>query len=468
MNRLKRLRAHLTQRLAFEVRPDFQFIRSAIRHDLRGRLAVEDSEDKKAVVMTGSVWLARWLGLARTKLLILDYPDFTLENLALLSDEYDFVIADRALHRCDDLRDAAHETMRVLRLGGCFVHTTSCLDFALDVPADGRRLTPRALAPLFPQACALETGGGPMAGWIIGRKAKGVPVLLPTMETRTTKRPWYRFAPRPAKFGIMAIVRNEAPYLLQWIAHYRVLGFEQITIYDNESNDGTPRILAPLARAGIINAVFWKDCEDRQRRAYNNALRRLRSRVEWCLFADLDEFLVLDPGLTLDDLLPSDPGISAIGIPWRIFGSAGQRNRGTELVIERFTKAAPTFHRLVKSLVRLRDARRIGIHVPKQIDGRVTDLQGLPLDLHNPRTAPSAARINHYFNRSWEEFVYKRLRRDVASLNETYSFNAFDRYGAGEVELRDALPLAPAVKEEMARLRRIVGRLTENDDLQSA
>jgi SAM-dependent methyltransferase len=458
LGRLGKLRAHLAQRLAFELRPEFQFIRSAIARDLKGRFASEDLEDRKAVVMAGSVWLARMLGLARTRLLVLDYPDFTLENLALLNDEYDFLIADRALHRCDSLADAANETMRVLRPGGFFVHTTSCLDLAVGMPIDRRRVSPGAVARLFPLSSSLATGGGPMAGWITGRKAAAGAAPKPTIETRHAKRQHYCFGPRPAKFGVTAIVRNEAPYLLQWIAHYRVLGFEQITIYDNQSNDGTPRILAPLAQAGLISAVYWRDREDRQRRAYDNALRRLRPHVEWCLFADLDEFLVLDPGLTLNDLLPSDPRISAVGIPWRIFGSGGQRNRGSELVIERFTKAAPTFHRLVKSLVRLRDAHKLGIHVPQKINGRVTDLQGLPLDLNTPRTAPSIARINHYFNRSWEEFVYKRLRGDVASLSETYSFNAFDRYGAGEVDLRDALPLAPAVKEEMARLRRIVCR----------
>ena len=463
MGRLGELHAHLTQRLAVELRPEFQFIRSAIRRDLKGRFAPEDSEDRKAVVVAGSVWLARALGLVRTRLLILEYPDFTLENLALLSDEYDFVIADRALHRCDNLEDAIHETMRVLRPGGFFVHTTSCLDLAPGIPIDRRRMAPGSVARLFPLSSSPATGGGPLAGWISGRKATGETALKPTIDTRRAKRPRYRCRPRPARFGVTAIVRNEAPYLLQWIAHYRVLGFKQITIYDNQSNDGTSRILAPLARAGLINAVYWRDREDRQRRAYNNALRRLRPYVEWCLFADLDEFLVLDPGLTLNDLLPRDPRISAVGIPWRIFGSGGQRNRGSELVIERFTRAAPTFHRLVKSLVRLEDARKLGIHVPKKINGRVTDLQGLPLDLNTPRTAPSAARINHYFNRSWEEFVYKRLRGDVASLSETYSLEAFDRYGAGEVDLRDALPLAPAVKEEMARLRRIVCRISRDE-----
>ena len=457
----KRLWADLRQRLAFELQPDLRFIRTALQRPLEGRLAAEDSESKTAVVTAGSVWLARALGLSRTRLLVLDYPDFTLENLALLSDEYDFVIADRALHRCDSLRDAAHETMRVLRPGGCFVHTASCLDVATAAPIDGRRFRMAALAPLFPHASRIERDGGPLAAWIMGRKAADAPTLAPTIETRAARRQRYRFRPAKTKFGLAAIIRCEAPYLVEWIAHYRVLGFEQITIYDHESNDGTSRILAPLAQAGIINAIYWKDREDRQRRAYNNALRRLRDHVEWCLFADPDEFLVLDPGLTLDDILPTDPKVMAVGIPWRMFGSAGQRNRGTGLVIERFTKAAPTYHRLVKSLVRLRDARKIGIHTPRPIRGRVADVLGKPLDLEIPQAAPSPARIHHYFNRSWEEFVYKRLRGDIAS-KETYSFSDFDRYGAGEVELPDALPLAPLVKEEMARLRRIIG--TVRDD----
>ena len=460
MIRAKRLRAHLEQSLAFELRPDFRFIRTALQRALRGRLAAEDSESKTAVVTAGSIWLAHMLGLVRTKLLVLDFPDFTLENLALLSDEYDFVISDRALHRCDNLSDAAHETMRVLRPGGCFVHTTSCLDIATDAPVDSRRFRTAALTPLFPHASRLERGGGPTAGWIMGWKAADAPTLDPTIETRVAKRKWYRFRPAGAKFGLTAIIRCEAPYLIQWIAHHRVLGFKQITIYDHESNDGTSRILAPLAQAGIISAVYWKDRAARQHRAYDNALRRLRDHVEWCLFADPDEFLVLDPGLTLDDLLPTSPDISAVGIPWRMFGSGGQRNRGTGLVIERFTVAAPTYHRLVKSLVRLQDARKIGIHAPTLIRGRVADVLGKPIDLQVPRSAPSPARIHHYFNRSWEEFVYKRLRGDIAS-KETYSFSDFDRYGAGEVELPDALPLAPLVKEEMVRLRRVIGPLRD-------
>src|SRR5262249_6990997 len=155
------------------------------------------------------------------------------------------------------------------------------------------------------------------------RKAANSAELAPTAATRTARRRWYAFKPRPARFGVVAIVRNEAPYLLEWIAHYRGLGFREVTILDKQSNYGSPGILAPLARAGIINAKYWADRDKKQIRAYGNAVRSLRPMVEWCLFVDLDEFLVLDPGLTLNDLVPADPGISAVGIPWRIFGSGG-------------------------------------------------------------------------------------------------------------------------------------------------
>jgi len=456
--RLRKIRARLAQRFAFEIRPSFDFIRTRLERDLRGRFAAEDSETKTAVVVRGAEWLARTLGLEKTRLLVLDYPDFSLDNLALLSGEYHFVISDRALHRCDNLEDAGHETMRVLATGGRFVHTTGALDVSSISPISWRRAVPSALARLFPNADSVASGGGALASWVTGRKVQINDEMIPTAAARVAKRRWYRFRPQSARFGVCAIVRNEAPYLLEWIAHYRVLGFERIVIYDNQSNDSSARILGALSEARIVDAVYWRDRDERQVRAYNDAARRLRPFVEWCLFADLDEFLVLDDGLTLEDLLPKDPAIAAVGIPWRIFGSDGQRNRGTELVIERFTKAAPTFHRLVKSLIRLRDVEAMGIHVPKRIRGRTTDLYGQPLDLLKPRTAPSAARMYHYFNRSWEEFLSKRLRGDIERRDETYGVSDFDRYGAGEVEVRDALSLAPLVRHEIARLRRILGR----------
>jgi SAM-dependent methyltransferase len=467
LGRISKYRDRLAQHFDIETRPDLSFIRSALRRALQDHLTEDDSADKKAVLVGDSVALARMLGLKKTQLLIFSYPDFTLENLALLSEEYDFVISDRALHRCGNLDDAARETIRVLRPGGWFVHTTSLLDVDTGARRDWRRCRPPELEKLFSSASSCAAGGWGSLGshalvsWIVGRKTSPTPALIPTVATRKSRRRWYTYKPRAAKFGVVAAVRNEAPYLLEWIAHYRMLGFQQITIYDNQSNDTSARILAPLARAGIINAMYWSDRPAKQRRAYSNAIRKLQPYVEWCLFADLDEFLILDPGLSLADLLPKDPDVSAVAIPWRMYGSAGLRNRSPEPVIERFTRAAPDNEHLVKSLVRLRDVERMSLHIPKIFTGRIVDVSGAPVDAGTrgllPQPAHGPARINHYFNRSWEEFTCKRARGRGAVPGGFHDVESFDKVGPGAVELPDALRLVPAVKQEIARLRRIIG-----------
>lgn len=474
-----RLWARIAQAVDFEFKPDFHFIGSAIQRALQDRLAGEDSESKKAVVVGRSLWLAQILGLKKARILHLPYPEFTIENLALLSDEYDFVIADRVLHRCQSAEDAARETIRVLRPGGWFVHTASILDFAIRSPVNRRTLGPCGLRALFPYTTKTFAAGwgNPRAprsshltnspadwaavSWIIGQKSENASAIAPSVATRVARRAQYRYRPQPAKFGVVAMARNEAPYLLEWIAHYRVLGFQQITIYDNRSNDASANILVPLAKAGVINAFQWSDRKSKQFRAYNHALRRLRPFVEWCLFIDLDEFLVLDGDRSLEDILPHEPDVMAVAIPWRPYGSGGRRNRGTGLTIERFSKAAPRNSRFVKSMVRLRDVEVMGVHIPKHGKGRVVDVGGQSVD-HPYRSrlrwiASGPARINHYYNRSWEEFECKRARGRGAVMGRFHAVNSFDRDGPGEVELLDAPRLAPAVNEEVARLRKIVG-----------
>jgi glycosyl transferase family 2 len=260
----------------------------------------------------------------------------------------------------------------------------------------------------------------------------------------------------------VAMMKNEAPYLLEWIAYHRVLGFESFLIYDNYSNDASARILAPLARAGIVDVMQWRDRVRKQRKAYNNARRRLTGVVEWCLYIDLDEFLMLDPGLTLEDLVPKAPDAAGVVIPWRFFGSANLRNRGIELTIERFVKARRRNDKFAKSLVRLAAIHTMHVHAPRHYDGRLLDLEGnvIPRETLGPLPKPAGgpARLHHYFTRSWEEFECKRMRGRGAYQGKFREPHWFDVTGPGEIDLPDALRLAPAVKDEMARLRKVVGR----------
>lgn len=457
MASLRKLVRRLRSALALEFRPFAGHMPAA----LRNRLSSEDSAARKAVVIgLDSVRLADHLGLRQAQRLVLPFPDFTPENLALLSESCDFVIASRMLHRCESPPDAGREILRVLRPGGWF----TCISSPVDVATGGSfgfiHGSRRGLRALFPGALSCLSGGA-VTPWILGRKDGTSASIAPAVLSKSGRRRSYRFDPRPAKFGLMAMHRNEAPYLLEWIAYHRLLGFEQIVLYDNDSNDASARILAPLAQAGIVNVRRWRSRHRQQIKAHNDALKRLRGHVEWCLYADIDEFLTLDTGRTLDDILPGEPDISGIGIPWRIYTAAGKQHRGTELTIERFTRAVTMNDRHVKSLVRLRDVSSMGVHIPEAFQGRLIDIGGTEIDprtegiLHRPATG--IARINHYFTRSWEEFQFKRARGRAQTPGLLRPESDFELSRKPDVEVLDMLHHVPAVSAEIERLRDIVG-----------
>ncbi|MFN7604764.1 MAG: glycosyltransferase family 2 protein, partial [Hyphomonadaceae bacterium] len=42
---------------------------------------------------------------------------------------------------------------------------------------------------------------------------------------------------------VCMIAKNEGPYLLEWVAYYRSLGFSKIVVYENNSTDRSAVIL---------------------------------------------------------------------------------------------------------------------------------------------------------------------------------------------------------------------------------
>src|SRR5690606_11488643 len=63
-----------------------------------------------------------------------------------------------------------------------------------------------------------------------------------------------RAVPVPGTY-LFTAVRNEAPFLIEWIAYHKVIGFENIIIAANPSTDGTDELLAALDEAGEIMFV---------------------------------------------------------------------------------------------------------------------------------------------------------------------------------------------------------------------
>ena len=51
------------------------------------------------------------------------------------------------------------------------------------------------------------------------------------------------------KVELVSIARDEGPFIREWLAHYLMLGFDRITVYDNASTDGMSEVLQKASAA---------------------------------------------------------------------------------------------------------------------------------------------------------------------------------------------------------------------------
>lgn len=51
---------------------------------------------------------------------------------------------------------------------------------------------------------------------------------------------------------LVGTAKNEGPYILEWVAHHLEVGFTDIALYQNDSDDLTHEIMRTLAGLGVI------------------------------------------------------------------------------------------------------------------------------------------------------------------------------------------------------------------------
>lgn len=246
-----------------------------------------------------------------------------------------------------------------------------------------------------------------------------------TIEQFLTRLALDRLKPRK-RVAVVGTMRDDGIYVLEWISHYRALGFEHIFIYTNDNADGSDGLLSCLAAHGIVTVIDNVLVQGiaPEAKAFGHALNLLPALrdFEWTLFIDSDEFLALAPGYgnsivaVLDDLASRYPNgdVAGISYDWLWFVSDNAFERKPGLLLERFQHARP--HWLAKCLVRVRDVlsmrRR---HWPELVPGfRFVDSAFQPLDetfMPLRKTAEySGGRLNHYWPKSFQEFAVKKAR----------------------------------------------------------
>jgi hypothetical protein len=135
--------------------------------------------------------------------------------------------------------------------------------------------------------------------------------------------------------SIFAIVKNEAPYLSEWIEYHLIVGVNKFWLVDNDSEDHPEEFLAPYISEGLVNFTQWPG-STQQLAVYNTLIPLLREQTFWVAIIDLDEFLVPIAGRSVPDILAKLQGLPGIALNEVVHGANGQLRKRPGLVIERF------------------------------------------------------------------------------------------------------------------------------------
>ncbi len=90
--------------------------------------------------------------------------------------------------------------------------------------------------------------------------------------------------------AVVAIFKDEAPYLKEWLDYHLLAGVEHFYLYNNDSSDDCKKILAPYVEKNLVTLTDFPG-KMMQYPAYEDAIEKFRFECRYMAFIDLDEFI---------------------------------------------------------------------------------------------------------------------------------------------------------------------------------
>jgi hypothetical protein len=151
------------------------------------------------------------------------------------------------------------------------------------------------------------------------------------------------------ELSIATMVRNEAPYLKEWIEYHKLVGVEMFYIYNNYSTDAIEEVLRPYVESGEVVYTRLPAEEthnlETQAQAFNDAIARCRNKTRWLAVIDAGEFIVPVHADKITSVIKeierkiAHKKISALGVYWVLYGFSGHYKKTDGLVIENYTRS---------------------------------------------------------------------------------------------------------------------------------
>lgn len=298
------------------------------------------------------------------------------------------------------------------------------------------------------------------------------PVRMPEIEQDKVEKGRGRCA-------IVTTMKNEGPFILEWLAYHRAIGFDDIIVYTNDCTDGTDTMLQMLERKSICQ---WRENRFREMdlKPQHAALQSAEEEdviknAKWATCIDVDEFVNIKVGDgSLDALFAAVPDANMIAMTWRLFGNGDVHDYVDGPITEQFLRCAPEFARKphqawgFKTLFQnIGLFKKLGVHRPKGLNPQLwedinwVNGSGNPLPREMYRNGWRSTietygydlvQLNHYAVRSAESFLVKRDRGRVNHVDRDQGLAYWFRMNNNFEEETSILPRLDMMKAELATL----------------
>ncbi len=219
--------------------------------------------------------------------------------------------------------------------------------------------------------------------------------------------------------SIVTIMRNEAPYVKEWIEYHRLVGVSRFYIYDNESTDNLKEILQPYIEQGIVVYKYFpgKKADGIQAASYRDCISLYKNYTKWLAIIDADEFIVPVKKKTIPAFLKDYEEYPGVVINWIMYDSNGHKTKPEGGILENYTRVHYSHlchdDTRIKSIVNPRKVKHPDGHCCVYFDNLLAINERYVENPYGESTINQSykkIRINHYWTKSYEEFM-KKIRK---------------------------------------------------------
>ena len=214
--------------------------------------------------------------------------------------------------------------------------------------------------------------------------------------------------------AVVTIMKNNAPYVKEWLDYHLLAGVDHFYIYDNESTDNYDEIIKPYVDSGIVTTMktpVWSMGIP----AYTESIKNFKFECRYMAFIDQDEFIFPKSKSTIteiaDEVLSLNPNAAALGVNWILYGSNNLEKADYNVgVLDRFTARDVNVNKHIKTISNPRMVNFFpNPHYAIYFDGKFSvNENGKPFagPFNDELTADKIC-VNHYYTKSKEEYEKK-------------------------------------------------------------